>query len=101
MMHAVKESRIGLVVVKLSFAGEYFYLMRKNDKWKDYNFIGGHEIERDHGSLQRAANREFREEVPASRFIRYVLPQLTPVLKYGPCTPVPLRSWSYIKCNFF
>jgi hypothetical protein len=100
-MRAEKESKIGLAVMKLQFDENYFYLMRRNDKWKDYNFIGGHTSERDNGSLQRAANREVREEVPGSRFIRYALPQLTPVLTYGPVYSRSAHAMVIYKVQFF
>lgn len=71
------ESKIGFAVVKLDFGGVPFFLMRKNEKWKDVNFIGGHENPRDQGSLLRAAQREFWEEVPSSRNVETKLEELT------------------------
>jgi hypothetical protein len=83
-LHAEKLSRIGFVVLKFSFSGDYFYLLRRNEKWHDLNFIGGHENSRDRGSLKRAADRELKEEVPASRHIQYSLSEITPIIQTGP-----------------
>jgi hypothetical protein len=83
-LQADKISRIGFVVLKFRFSDDRFYLLRKNEKWNDFNFIGGHENERDHGNLRRAADRELKEEVPAGRNIPYSLVGLTPILQVGP-----------------
>lgn len=77
-------SEIGLVVIKLSFSGSPYFLMRKNDKWNDMNFIGGHVSDRDGGRLLRSAQRELREEVPAFRSLRYTLHSLTSKIEFGP-----------------
>lgn len=59
--------------------------MRLNAKWKDVNFIGGHEKERDGGNLRRTAQREFWEEVPEVRSLKNVkFETLSPMLNHGP-----------------
>jgi hypothetical protein len=83
-LHADKLSRIAFVVLKFKFSDDYFYLLRRNEKWHDLNFIGGHENERDRGSLRRAADRELKEEVPSSRNVQYSLSELTSILEVGP-----------------
>lgn len=62
-----KKSHCGFVVIKLRLKGESYYLMRKNLKWRDISFIGGHANAKDNGSLLRAARRELLEEVPSLR----------------------------------
>ena len=96
-----KETMIGFAVIKLNFDGIQFYLMRRNDKWKDFNFIGGHANERDRGSLQHAANREFREEVPSSRYLKYSLRHLTPALRFGPHYSRSARALVLYHVQFF
>jgi len=59
--------------------------MRSNPKWKDLNFIGGHEKPRDAGNLAMTARRELWEEVPSVRaYERFHLEQLTDELNYRP-----------------
>lgn len=79
-----KKSQLGFSVVKVRSGEDYLYLMRKNDRWKDYNFIGGHLEEVDHGNFERTARRELREEVPGIRGLDFDLVPLTPLLKVGP-----------------
>lgn len=80
-----RKSRVGFVVIKVSVGGTAFYLMRINQKWKDVNFVGGHEKDRDAGSLEKTARRELWEEVPPIRdFTDFGLRPLTQRLHYGP-----------------
>ena len=67
MMDSFKTSRCGFVVIKLVIDADIYFVMRRNQRWSDLNFIGGHERPADRGSLQRAAKRELLEEVPALR----------------------------------
>ncbi len=79
------KSRVGFVVIKLSVEGNAYFLMRVNDKWKDVNFVGGHEKERDSGNFEMTARRELWEEVPSIRgYKNIILEALTPVVDYGP-----------------
>jgi hypothetical protein len=85
MTAAHRKSRVGFVVIKLSVGDAVYYLMRANSKWKDINFIGGHDKRRDGGDLKNTARRELWEEVPSLR--RYpilVLEPLSSVIQYGP-----------------
>jgi hypothetical protein len=85
MSRVIGKSRLGLVVIKLSVGSEPFFLMRLNAKWKDVNFIGGHEKERDGQNLGRTARRELWEEVPPVRGRDdFTLEPLTQVVHYGP-----------------
>jgi 8-oxo-dGTP pyrophosphatase MutT (NUDIX family) len=62
-----------------------YYLMRVDPKWKDINFIGGHEKDRDSGNFERTARRELWEEVPSIRDYReFDVVPLTTELYYGP-----------------
>jgi hypothetical protein len=80
-----KLSRVGFTVIKLQINGDDFFLMRKNLKWNDVSFIGGHEMPRDSGNLLRAARRELLEEVPALRSFGAVeLVPLTDAVSHGP-----------------
>lgn len=85
MNKPIKISRCGFVVIKLQIAGDNYFLLRKNKRWKDLNFIGGHVEPRDCGSLRRAARRELLEEVPALRATRsFTLEPITDEFGYGP-----------------
>jgi hypothetical protein len=69
-------SRGGFVVIKLIINSDVFLLLRKNPKWDDLNLIGGHEKDRDRGSLLKTALRELWEEVhpsAGSTVSRYIL----------------------------
>lgn len=85
MTEPTKLSRLGFAVIKLQIDGDDFFLMRKNLKWKDVSFIGGHEMPKDSGNLLRAARRELLEEVPALRsFGSIELVPLTDSVSHGP-----------------
>ena len=85
MIAEMKKSRVGFVVVKLSAFGKSFFLLRRNDKWNDINFLGGHEKVRDNRSLHKTAERELWEEVPSIRAVKnFHLEPLTDELIYGP-----------------
>jgi hypothetical protein len=78
-------SRLGFVVIKLRVHAAPYYLMRSNPKWKDVNFIGGHEKPRDAGSLEKTARRELWEEVPSIRsYETFHLEPLTGEVRHGP-----------------
>jgi ADP-ribose pyrophosphatase YjhB (NUDIX family) len=78
-------SRCGFVVIKFRIRGESHYLMRKNLKWRDISFVGGHINERDNESLMRAARRELLEEVPSLRTQKSIkLVPLVDQVAYGP-----------------
>jgi 8-oxo-dGTP pyrophosphatase MutT (NUDIX family) len=80
-----KESQVALVVIKLKVQGQPCFLMRKNRKWEDISFIGGHVEDRDAGSFERSAYRELLEEVPPLRVNRdFNLTSLTSQIRYGP-----------------
>jgi hypothetical protein len=84
-MMNLQKSRAGFVVVKLHVNEEAYYLMRVNPKWKDLNFLGGHQKGRDGGDLEKTARRELWEEVPLLRNagdLQFV--QLTDLVQYGP-----------------
>lgn len=85
MTAAPRKSRVGFVVIKLRVGETVFYLMRVNSKWKDINFIGGHDKRRDSGNLMSTARRELWEEVPSLRgYPRLNLEALSGVVRYGP-----------------
>lgn len=85
MSQPVKKSRCGFVVVKLRIAGDIYLLMRQDRRWKDVNFIGGHERAQDAGKLRRAARRELLEEVPSLRAAKsFELVPLTSKIVHGP-----------------
>lgn len=79
-----KISRLGFSVIKFRLKDEICFLMRKNSKWKDFNFVGGHENNRDGGNLEQAARRELWEEVPSSRNVNLFLEKITEEIKFGP-----------------
>jgi hypothetical protein len=84
-MNTIRVSRVGLVVIKLCAQGAPYYLMRLNQKWKDVNFIGGHEKPRDVGNLAKTARRELWEEVPSIRSdVKFHLEPLTREVHHGP-----------------
>jgi len=83
--HFDKKSRCGFVVVKLLISGEPSLLLRQDHKWRDFNFLGGHEKPEDSGNLTRAARREVLEEVPQLRQANcFSLVPLTEKFSYGP-----------------
>ena len=85
MNNKFKKSRCGFVVIKLRIVSEDHFLMRWDPDWKDVNFIGGHESERDRRNLERAARRELLEEVPILRkFNSFELAPLTDEIIHGP-----------------
>jgi len=85
MKPEVRKSRVGFAVIKLMASGIPYYLMRVNPKWKDINFIGGHEKLRDGADLRKTARRELWEEVPSIRnYANLDLEPLTTELRYGP-----------------
>jgi hypothetical protein len=85
MSEVRKKSRCGFIVAKFVLDGEDYFLMRRDPKWRDVNFVGGHEQVQEGGNLRRAARRELLEEVPAMRtFGAFELLSLTDELKYGP-----------------
>jgi len=84
-MTKLQKSRAGFVIFKLRVDGAAYYLLRANSKWKDLNFLGGHEKERDGGNLEKAARRELWEEVPLLRKVESLsLEPLTDLVHYGP-----------------
>ena len=84
-MAELQKSRAGFVVFKLYVGGFAYYMLRANSKWKDVNFLGGHEKERDGGNLEKTARRELWEEVPLLRKVGTLsLVQLTDLVHYGP-----------------
>jgi NUDIX domain len=85
MSESPKLSRLGLAVIKLKIGGECVFLMRRDHRWNDVSFVGGHELPRDNSSLLRAARRELLEEVPAFRaFKEFELAPLTGEVTHGP-----------------
>lgn len=89
---SVKASECGFVVIKLRLDDESHYLMRKNLKWQDISFIGGHVNARDSGSLIRAARRELLEEVPSLRGVPVTLVPLIEELAHGPVYSISARE---------
>jgi hypothetical protein len=84
-MENIRKARVGFVVLKLRSGDANYYLMRRNPKWKDINFIGGHEKDRDTSDLSKTAQRELWEEVPPFRtYSKFKLRPLTDILGYGP-----------------
>jgi hypothetical protein len=80
-----KISKCTFVIIKFNISGKEWYVMRRDNHWKDVNFIGGHEIVLDKGSRKRTAKRELLEEVPAFRKLKaYKLSPLTQEMEYGP-----------------
>lgn len=85
MSTGIHKSRVGFVVVKFRAFGKSLFLLRKNERWNDVNFLGGHEKQRDKGSLHKTAERELWEEVPSIRSLKGLsLEPLTDELRYGP-----------------
>lgn len=84
-MENIKISRCASVVIKLRLSDTPYFLMRRDLRWKDVNFIGGHTADVDKGNLLRTAQRELREEVPGfRRFKSFDLMALTAIIQYGP-----------------
>jgi hypothetical protein len=54
-------------VLKFKVVDDIFFLMRRDAKWGDVSFIGGHVSDKDGGDFRRAAYRELLEEVPVLR----------------------------------
>lgn len=85
MSVAIRKSRVGFAVIKLQVAEISYFLMRINPKWRDLNFIGGHEKPRDGRDLKKTARRELWEEVPSVRqYSSLELEPLTDEIHYGP-----------------
>jgi hypothetical protein len=78
MNDTAKLSRLGLVVVRLNVGGSPYLLFRKDIRWGDITFLGGHESNHDNGNLRRAAYRELLEELPTARQYREWI-DLTPL----------------------
>src|SRR5579862_541702 len=80
-----KISRVAFVVPKVQVGISACFLMRRNAKWNDISFVGGHANERDSNSLMRSARRELLEEVPSLRTGgSFDLNPLTNELCFGP-----------------
>lgn len=58
MVVDLRVSRGAFIVIKLLVEERTFLLLRKNARWRDLNLIGGHEKDRDNGSLLKTAQRE-------------------------------------------
>jgi hypothetical protein len=102
MQTDLRISRGGFIVIKLLVSGTVCLLLRKNLKWKDVNLIGGHEKDRDRGSLMRAAQRELWEEVPSSRDMPDLyLEPLTPEVQYGPVLSRSVGRETKYEVQFF
>ena len=85
MSEIPKTSRCAFVVIKIRVKDEDYLLMRRDPSWKDINFIGGHDVPKDHGRFERTAKRELLEEVPALRiFTSFRLRSLTDQVSHGP-----------------
>lgn len=98
----IRISRGGFVVIKLLVNGVVCLLVRKNLKWKDVNLIGGHEKDRDQGSLMKAAQRELWEEVPSIRDMSdLVLVPLTGEVRYGPVLSRSVGQETSYEVQFF
>lgn len=102
MQTDIRTSRGGFVVIKLLVNGAICLLVRKNLKWKDVNLIGGHEKDRDQGSLMRAAQRELWEEVPSIRNMSDLsLQPLTDEVLYGPVLSRSVDRETNYEVQFF
>jgi hypothetical protein len=78
-------SRVAFAVPKVRIGISTYFLMRRNAKWNDISFVGGHANERDSNSLMRSARRELLEEVPSLRTgTSFGLAPLTNELCFGP-----------------
>jgi hypothetical protein len=97
-----KISRVGFVVAKLLANGQPHFLMRKNRKWHDISFVGGHESRRDAHKLARAAYRELLEEVPSlRRKADFELEPLTDEFCYGPIHSRSAENFVGYELQFF
>jgi len=97
-----KQSRIGLAVIKLTIDGERAFLMRRDHRWNDVSFVGGHEQPRDNSSLLRAARRELLEEVPAFRMFKaFELTPLTNEVTHGPIYSASAKAQVKYALQFF
>lgn len=95
-------SRVGFVLAKLRLANSSHYLMRRNHKWNDVSFIGGHESVRDSDKLSRTAYRELMEEVPALRQgPSFELEPLTNEFCYGPVFSQSAKLFVGYELQFF
>ncbi len=102
MNKQIKKSRCGFVVIKLQINNESYHMMRENSRWKDINFIGGHEIMRDRDNLETTARRELLEEVPSLRkFHEIELESLTGEVTYGPIYSHSADTQVEYTLNFF
>ena len=102
MSENLKLSRCGFIVMKFQIDGAPHYLMRRDARWKDINFIGGHERDQDGRSLRRAARRELLEEVPVLRsFNSFDLSPLTDEFSHGPVFSHSAASQVKYQLQFF
>jgi len=98
----MKKSNCAFVVIKLKIGGEEWLIMRKNQHWKDINFVGGHQKSIDKGNNLRTAKRELQEEIPALRtFKNYKLEKLTNNIEYGPVESKSARSKVEYNLQFY
>ena len=85
MSNQPKISKCTFVIIKLKISNEEWFIMRRDSRWKDLNFIGGHEGPQDRGNRKKTAKRELLEEIPALRKIKsYQLEPLTAEIEHGP-----------------
>lgn len=102
MNKQIKKSRCGFVVIKLQINDKSYHMMRENSRWKDINFIGGHERMRDRDNLETTARRELLEEVPSLRgFHEIELVSLTGEVSYGPIYSQSAETQVEYILNFF
>jgi hypothetical protein len=99
---SIRTSRAAFVIIKLVVSNDVYLLLRKNVKWNDLNFVGGHQKERDQGSLVRTAQRELWEEVPSIRGIvnTHLVPVTDEVL-YGPVYSRSVGRETIYRVQFF
>src|SRR5260370_1265938 len=101
-MEKIKVSHCAFVVIKLKLVDTPYWLMRRNERWKDVNFIGGHATDVDKGNFLRTARRELLEEVPAIH--RFKSPELIPLTEnvtYGPLFSKSARQQVQYQLRFY
>ena len=74
-----RRSSIAFVLVRLDLGRERALLLRENDKWRDWSFVGGHVEPGEEGDWTKTAIRETEEEMLPLQHLKHFLIEELPV----------------------
>jgi hypothetical protein len=102
MTSDVRQISVAFVVGKLLIDGKDHLLLRRDPKWNDFTFVGGHESEVDEGDLARTVIRETEEEVPGLHEpYDFSISPLTETIKHGPVWSRSIHAETVYTVRFY